>query len=201
MLNLKNEGFDNFDTKIVKSGDVMQDGAMFYRDYAIKPKIKIDKDYILSTVHRAENTDNPERLQSIFEALKQISLTKQVILPLHPRTKKIVQQLQFDISGITIIDPVGYLEMVWLIDHCSLVMTDSGGLQKEAFFFEKHCMTLRDETEWVELVENRFNVLVGADKDKIINTYNSFVFADDYKINLYGEGKASACIVSKLLEE
>jgi len=201
MLNLKNEGFDNFDTKIVKSGDVMQDGAMFYRDYAIKPKITIDKDYILSTVHRAENTDNPERLQSIFEALKQISLTKQVILPLHPRTKKIVQQLQFDISGITIIDPVGYLEMVWLIDHCSLVMTDSGGLQKEAFFFEKPCMTLRDETEWVELVENRFNVLVGADKDKIINTYNSFVFADDYKINLYGEGKASACIVSKLLEE
>jgi UDP-GlcNAc3NAcA epimerase len=89
--------------------------------------------------------------------------------------------------------------MVWLIDNCDLVMTDSGGLQKEAFFFKKPCITLRDETEWVELIENNFNVLVGADKEKILNTYNKHIFETDFIKDLYGGGMASKFIIESLV--
>ncbi len=197
--NLKNEGYENFDCKIVKSGDVMQDGAIFYKNLAVKPSCKISDKYVLSTIHRAENTDNLNRLNSIVKSLNEVNKNRQVILPLHPRTKKILEKNNIK-TNFTIIDPVGYLEMIWLIDNCDLVMTDSGGLQKEAFFFKKPCITLRDETEWVELIENRFNVLVGADKDKILHAYNNYIFSDKFDINLYGGGKASKNIVVELLE-
>lgn len=200
--NLKNEGYENLDCKIVKSGDVMQDGAMFYKNLALKPNIEIKNSFILCTIHRAENTDDETRLRSIFEALNEIAKEKQVILPLHPRTKKILENLKLDISNLTIIEPVGYLEMVWLIDNCDFVMTDSGGLQKEAYFFEKQCITLRDETEWVELVECGANTLVGADKEKIIKTYrnNAKFNKQNLKLDLYGGGKASKNIINELLE-
>ena len=201
--NLKNEGFDNFDCKIVKSGDVMYDGALFYKNLSQKPSYEIRDNFILCTIHRAENTDNESRIRAIFEALKEIAKEKQIILPLHPRTKKILQELEIDSQNLTIIDPIGYLEMVWLIDNCSLVMTDSGGLQKEAYFFKKPCITLRDETEWVELVDNGFNILVGADSEKIVDTYKNHysLFTIHYSLkNLYGDGKASKLIVKELLD-
>ena len=199
--NLKNEGYENLDCKIVKSGDVMQDGAIFYKNLAVKPNIEIKQDFILCTIHRAENTDDEIRLKSIFNALEEIAKEKQVILPLHPRTKKILENLKLNISHLTIIDPVGYLEMVWLIDNCDFVMTDSGGLQKEAYFFEKQCITLRDETEWVELVECGANTLVGADKVKIFNAYknNAEFNQENSKFDLYGGGKASEYIINELL--
>ena len=198
--NLKNEGFDNFDCKVIKSGDVMQDGVMFYKQFSMKPKHDLEDNFMLCTVHRAENTDNKQRLQNIFGALNEIAKEKQVVLPLHPRTKKILEKLKLNIEKLTIIEPVGYLEMVWLIDNCKLVMTDSGGLQKEAFFFEKPCITLRDETEWVELVENGFNVLVGADEKKILESFRNQVFNDDFDIDLYGRGKASQMIIKELIK-
>ncbi len=200
--NLKNEGYENLDCKIVKPGDVMQDGALFYKNLAVKPSFDIKDDFILCTIHRAENTDDETRLRGIFEALEEIAKEKQVILPLHPRTKKIIENLKLNILNLTIIDPVGYLEMVWLIDNCSLVMTDSGGLQKEAYFFEKPCITLRDETEWVELVEVGANTLVGANKDKILDAYRTHKpLSTNYQsLNLYGGGKASEKIIKELLE-
>ena len=198
--NLKNEGYDNLDVKVVKSGDVMQDGAMFYKDLAQKPSCDIKENYILCTIHRAENTDDATRLKDIFAALNEIAKEKQIILPLHPRTKKILKELQIDTDNLTIIDPVGYLEMVWLIDNCSLVMTDSGGLQKEAYFFAKQCITLRDETEWVELVENGFNTLVGADKTKILAAFNNTTVFSDKDLDLYGGGRASENIIQELLK-
>ena len=200
--NLKNEGYENFDCKIVESGDVMQDGAIFYKNLAVKPNIEIKKDFILCTIHRAENTDDEIRLRSIFEALEEIAKEKQVILPLHPRTKKILQNLKLNITNLTLIEPVGYLEMVWLIDHCDFVMTDSGGLQKEAYFFEKQCITLRNETEWVELVECGANKLVGANKERILEAYknNSEFNKKNSKLELYGGGKASENIIKELLE-
>lgn len=200
--NLKREGFEYFDCEIVKSGDVMQDGAIFYKDLAVRPKCEIEKEFILCTIHRAENTDDDNRLKSIFGALNKIAKNKQIILPLHPRTKKIVIDLQINLKGLTIIEPVGYLEMVWLLDHCDLIMTDSGGLQKEAFFFCKPCVTLRDETEWVELVENKFNILAGVDEDEIIQLYENHrnLFSFDYNFDLYGEGKACERIVNVLGE-
>lgn len=199
--NLKNEGFENFTCKIVKSGDVMQDGAIFYKNLAVKPNIDIKDNFILCTIHRAENTDDETRLRSIFEALNEIAKEKQIILPLHPRTKKILENLKLNIQNLTLIDPVGYLEMIWLIDNCSWVMTDSGGLQKEAYFFQKQCITLRDETEWVELVECGANVLVGADKEKIVQAYRNHqpLAANYHSLNLYGDGKASEKIVKELL--
>jgi UDP-GlcNAc3NAcA epimerase len=201
ITHLKNEGFENFNCKIINSGDVMQDGALFYSNLAVKPQVKLNKEFILSTIHRAENTDDEERLKEIFEALDKISKDIQIILPLHPRTKQIIKNLKINIQNLTIIEPVGYLEMVYLIKNSQLIMTDSGGLQKEAYFFQKPCITLRDETEWIELTENRFNVLVGADKQKIINAYKEFEFNSNFNLNLYGKGNASEIIITQLQEE
>jgi len=200
--NLSNEGYDNIDCRIVNSGDVMQDGAMFYKELSAKPEVDMKNNFILCTIHRAENTDDESRLRSIFSALNEIGKTKQIILPLHPRTKKILANLQLNIENLTLIDPIGYLEMVWLIDNCDLVMTDSGGLQKEAYFFEKQCITLRDETEWVELVSCGANHLVGADKEKIINAFlnNSLFNIENSKLDLYGAGKASENIIKGLMD-
>ncbi len=200
--NLKNEGYENFESRIINSGDVMQDGAIFYKNLAVKPSFETKKDFILCTIHRAENTDDEARLKAIFEALNEIAKDKQIILPLHPRTKKIIENLKLNNKNLTIIDPVGYLEMVWLIDNCQLVMTDSGGLQKEAYFFSKPCITLRDETEWVELIDIGANVLVGADKEKIIDAYKNYsTFNIQHsRSDLYGGGKASKTIIKTLLE-
>ena len=207
--NLKNEGYfievegrrekiEGFG-EVIKVGDVMQDGAEYYKNFAKKPKIDIKDNFILTTIHRAENTDDDNRLKNIFESLEEIAKEKQIILPLHPRTKKIIQNLGIITKNITIIDPVGYLEMVWLIDNSYMVITDSGGLQKEAFFFKKPCITLRDETEWIELIENRFNVLAGADKEKILDVYKNFEFNSNFDIDLYGGGKASERVIRELI--
>lgn len=192
--NLKKEGYNNLDCKIVKSGDVMQDGALFYKDLAVKPNVKLEEEYILCTIHRAENTDDLVRLNNIIDALNEISQAKQIVLPLHPRTKAILEKNNIKVN-FTIIDPVGYLEMVYLIKNASMIMTDSGGLQKEAFFFEKPCITLRDETEWVELIDNNFNVLAGADKEMILDLYKNHKFNDDFEMDLYGGGRASEKII------
>jgi UDP-GlcNAc3NAcA epimerase len=183
----------------------MQDAAMFYKQFAKKPEnVEIKESFILATIHRAENTDDENRLRNIFKALEEIAKEKQIILPLHPRTKKIIQNLNINLQNITIIEPVGYLEMVWLLDNSDMVITDSGGLQKEAFFFKKPCITLRDETEWVELVEIGVNKLVGANKEKIIKTCNQFtnnksLITNNYLLNLYGGGEASKKILEELL--
>jgi len=202
--NLQNEGIGkNSLSRIVKCGDVMQDAAIFYSDLAKKPEIEIPERFILATIHRAENTDDPQRLASIFYALNKISHEIPIILPLHPRTKKIISnsQLKINNSQLIMIEPVGYLEMIYLLQNCSLVMTDSGGLQKEAFFFEKPCVTLRDETEWVELIENGFNKVVGADEDKIISGYQEMSqIKNNYRINLYGNGEASKKIIYELMK-
>ena len=200
LSNLEREGYGNFNCEIIKSGDVMQDGAIFYKKIDRKPKMEIKNNFVLSTIHRAENTDDIDRLRSIIEALNKIAEQQQIILPLHPRTRKVLKDNKIE-TKVTLIDPVGYLEMVWLINNCSLVMTDSGGLQKEAFFFEKHCLTLRDETEWVELVENKYNVLVGANKEAILKAYSNIGGLNlNFNMDLYGKGKASENIINKIME-
>ncbi len=201
--NLKSEGFDNFNCNIIKSGDVMQDGAIFYQKFAQKPNFKIPEKFALCTVHRAENTDHKECLESIFKGLEKISKEQNILLPLHPRTLKMIQEYQLVVpKSIQIIPPVGYLEMVYLLQHCNIVLTDSGGLQKEAFFFQKPCITLREETEWIELIEHKFNILSGADEEKIYTIYQQrkALFSTDFSIDLYGNGNASNTICKALLE-
>lgn len=201
--NLQKEGYDNIDCKIVRSGDVMQDAALFYTPNAEKPDIDLPKEFILATIHRAENTDDKSRLCDIFQALSDISKETPLVLPLHPRTKAKIEQAELDIDmrNIHFIDPVGYLQMVYLLQNCSLVMTDSGGLQKEAFFFSKYCITLRDQTEWVELIANGYNQIVGSDLIKIKKAYEeSKTIHPDFDKDLYGKGTASASIVRQLLK-
>jgi UDP-GlcNAc3NAcA epimerase len=202
--NLQNEGIgENSINKVIKCGDVMQDAAIFYSGLAKKPEIDIPPKFIVSTIHRAENTDDPPRLKSIFCALQQISDSTPIILPLHPRTKKIFDKSKLAAASSQLImtEPVGYLQMIWLLQNCELVMTDSGGLQKEAFFFHKPCITLRYETEWVELVENGFNIVAGSDPEKIMTGFDLIKKRRlNYQLDLYGNGKASQRIVKELLD-
>lgn len=204
--NLQKEGYDNFDIKVVKNGDVMQDAAIFYsqksQEYSkIINELKLEKrKFVLTTCHRAENTDDKDRLTNIFAALDEINKETQVLLPLHPRTKSYLTKFGIK-TAITLIDPVNYFDMIELLKNCKMVATDSGGLQKEAFFFEKPCITMRDETEWVELIEGGYNTLAGADKQKIVTAYNNYdSFTKNYKVNLYGKGKASERILEELLK-
>ncbi len=202
ITNLNKEGYENIDTSILKSGDVMQDAAIYYSSKSQKPEISTSEKFILCTIHRAENTDDLNRLKSIFSALTELSKSHQIILPLHPRTNNIIKKNNLDIDekNINIIDPVGYLEMIDLLKSCDFVMTDSGGLQKEAFFFDKLCLTLRDETEWVELVDNSFNVVVGSNTKSIINGVEKLkTFSPDFEKDLYGKGKAGQNIVEAII--
>ena len=199
LVNLTNEGYNDFDIKVVKTGDVMQDVALFYTELAQKPVVDLPEKFILTTIHRAENTNNIEKLKTIIEAFNEIAKETPIVLPIHPRTKKLVEKHQIDIQ-FNVIPPVGYLEMVYLLKNCELVMTDSGGLQKEAFFFRKPCMTLRDQTEWVELVENGVNQLVKIDKTEILNSYKNIdSSAYNFDIDLYGGGKAAERIANELI--
>ncbi len=203
--NLKNEGFDNITCKIVESGDVMQDAALYYLDKSnqksqILQSLQLtEKQFVLATIHRAENTDNIEHLSSIVKALNKINETIKVVLPIHPRTKSILEKnnIQFDFLCI---DPVGYFDMIQLISNCLLVCTDSGGLQKEAYFFNKFCITFRDQTEWIELVENGYNIITSANSDAIFDAFNELKQKPFHKASeLYGGGKAAESMAQYLL--
>ncbi len=203
--NLKTEGFENYPFTILKSGDVMQDAALYYEKVSdqqstIIKDLKLEKSkFILCTLHRQENTDNRERLLNIINAYNELSKDFKIILPLHPRTQKIIKESLINLD-FDIIDPVGYFDMIQLIKNSEFIITDSGGLQKEAFFFKKYCITTRDETEWVELVENGFNVVVGANKEKIIlEVQKVSQKTANFDMDLYGNGKASENIVKNLL--
>ncbi|MDY7218792.1 UDP-N-acetylglucosamine 2-epimerase (non-hydrolyzing) [Denitrificimonas sp. JX-1] len=200
MANLKREGFDDKPIQVLQVGDVMQDSAEFFAQKATQPQgFELDDGFILTTFHRAENTDNPERLAAIITALNHLHTNlAPVVLPLHPRTRKVIaaQGLKLDVH---LIDPVGYLEMIWLLQRTGLVLTDSGGVQKEAFFMGKACVTMRDQTEWIELVEVGANELVGADTNNIIEAamHNLGRTVKD-ESRLYGGGKTSKEIAKRL---
>jgi len=133
-------------------------------------------------------------------ALEEIAERVPVIMPLHPRTRKYLSEAGLHLQNVCCIEPVGYFDMICLLDRCRAVFTDSGGVQKEAYFFHKPCITLRDETEWVELVEYGFNFLVGADRDRIIEAEQHFIAKErDFYINLYGNGNAGEKIVELII--
>ena len=201
--NLHTEGYQNLDIAITNCGDVMLDAAMYYSKWASKPEQVEDQDgFVLCTIHRQENTDVKEKISAIFDALASIAMQRNIILPLHPRTIKKLEEYQITPSeNITILEPVGYFEMIWLLTNCSLVMTDSGGLQKEAFFFKKPCITLREETEWIELVNNGVNFLAGSDGELIKKHAAEIENKDiNFEQNFYGTGKTGNTIVEELLK-
>ncbi|WP_376790596.1 non-hydrolyzing UDP-N-acetylglucosamine 2-epimerase [Thermoflexus sp.] len=205
-------------------GDVMYDAVQMYlaaaedksqilETLALKPK-----EYALATVHRAENTDDPERLRNIMMGLKHIAQDGlRVIFPAHPRTRKAISDLSLDISSsnLKVIGPVSYLDMLVLEKNARVILTDSGGVQKEAFFFRVPCVTLREETEWVETVEAGWNVLAGCDPERIAHASLAAQCSasSPYSCSIpfsprtplppatpYGDGRAGARIVMILLE-
>ena len=162
--------------KAILVGDVMYDSYLYFTNKVNSYETSNDFElphgkYILATIHRAENTDNPTYLNNIFSSLKNISTDTHIILPLHPRTKKMVEKFNISLEGIDIIEPVSYKTMSFLLSNASLVITDSGGLQKESYFAKVPCITIRDETEWIETLENGWNRLVSPnDCNTIKNT-------------------------------
>jgi UDP-GlcNAc3NAcA epimerase len=201
--NLLREGVDA--NKISKTGDVMYDAALFYSSRAaarsrVLEQLALEpKGYVLATVHRAENTDYPLRLRSIILGLSQVAREIPVVLPMHPRTRKSVAEFELDTSRLTLVPPVGYLDMVMLERHARLIATDSGGVQKEAYFYRVPCVTLRDETEWVELVQSNWNRLVPpTDPESIFSGVLNQLDATGTDIQLYGGGQASEVIARVL---
>ncbi len=200
VANLRAEGID--EERIELAGDVMYDAALFYQGLAREPgwfvKHELEEDkFVLATVHRAENTDDPVRLAGIFEGLARSELP--VVLPLHPRTRERIGAAGIvPDANIRLVPPVGYLEMVWLEKACRVIASDSGGVQKEAYFHNRRCVILRDETEWVELVEAGWNVIAGADPDSIAAALAGPVPPSE-TAQLYGAGDAADKVVDTIM--
>lgn len=192
--------------KIHQVGDVMFDAALFYatkadRESRILETLGLEEGaYLLATVHRQENTDVPDRLRAVTSALEAVAEDIPVVLPLHPRTRKLLDASGFPgpKSGVRVVDPVGYLDMVMLERGAAVIATDSGGVQKEAFFHGKPCVTLRDETEWVELVEMGWNRLAPPGQSDIAESIRSAVGTVGEKGTPYGDGDAAGKIVDVL---
>ena len=220
--NLKREGFpmnndgpytiDN--PKVFHCGDIMYDNSLYFSDIAeektdiIKRLSLNDKPYILATIHRDTNTDYPERLSAIFRSIIKLSEECQVVLPLHPRTAKLLkanldedlQKQIFSCQNIKLIPPVSFLEMIALERHAQLIMTDSGGVQKEAYFFMKPCIIMRPETEWVEIVETGNAILADADECRIIKAWAHFKDNPPTAFpEIFGDGHAAEFMLEQML--
>lgn len=196
--NLISEGMPP--SRVFDVGDIMLDSLILHRQKAdsqrTQSSIGIKGPYLLATIHRQENLRNTERLNSIFNALIEINRSTQVVLPVHPALKSV---LPSSAAALKLIEPQSYLNLLGLLVDTSLVFTDSGGLQKEAYYMQKHCITLRDETEWVELVDAGVNKLVGADSEAILCAFNALIkkefAASPY---LFGEGETAIKILNIL---
>jgi UDP-GlcNAc3NAcA epimerase len=191
-------------------GDVMYDTALYYGAKAecestILSRLDLkSKGYVLATVHRAENTDNSQRLLAIFEGLAVVAMEIPVVLPLHPRTRTALERdgLLTDVMRyLQLIEPVGYLDMVMLEKHAQLVATDSGGVQKEAYFYRVPCVTLREETEWVELVKIGWNRLCPPFSAHVVaHVVTAARDTQGEKLDLYGDGRTASRLVERLLK-
>ena len=214
--NLIKEGFNPDNKKpytidnpgIYHCGDVMYDNSLHFAEIAKDKRLKTKGNYILCTIHRNNNTDEPERLSSIVKALLKLSEEKEIVIPLHPRTKKLLDvNLSSDIYNklinnerIHIIPPASFLEMIRLEKNTDLVITDSGGVQKEAFFFKKPCIIIRSETEWKEIVECGAAIIADANEEKIIDSYYQFIQKENQEYPEYfGDGKAAFFICNELI--
>lgn len=195
--NLKNEGFNKKNSIILNSGDVMYDAANFYLKKMKAVPVK-NPQFVLTTIHRAENTDDKDKFIEIIHGLNKISDYYDIVFPIHPRTRELLHNLNLSIN-FSIIDPVSYFEMQWLLKNCRFVITDSGGLQKEAFFAKKYCITVRDETEWVELIKSNNNVLCSACRNDIFKKFSNIKEFNFSNHSIYGNGNAADLILESLL--
>lgn len=216
--NLRREGFVfdagkpvSPDNPVVQNvGDIMYDNSLFFAEVAeaessITAKLGVEhKPFVLCTIHRDFNTDNAERLEGIFAALNRISTESDmpIVLPCHPRTAKKLDSLKNKpVSGIQLIEPVSFFDMIKLEKNASLIITDSGGVQKEAYFFRKPCIVMRPETEWVEIMDTGNGVLADANEDLIVEGFNRFINRKESEYpELYGDGKAAEKLIQIVLD-
>lgn len=191
--------------RVANVGDVMYDASLFYRSIAAErpaeeralKRLGIDRPFHLLTLHRAENTDDPGRLASILSALGMSGIGS-IVFPLHPRTRKMLIAFGLEVPrNVREIEPVGFLDMLELEQECDGIITDSGGVQKEAYFFGKPCVTLRDQTEWTETVESGWNHVVGADPRAILAALAAPI-PNGSRPELYGSGDAGERILAEL---
>lgn len=200
MSNLTKEGLG--DRRLYLVGDVMFDMSKIVEklDSSVMESLGLrKKEYVICTIHRAENTDDLDKFLNIFKALNDFGKKIKIIFPAHPRTYKCIEKYNVNCDHIIMINPLGYVDMAHLIKNSSLVITDSGGVQKEAFFYNVPCVTLRDETEWVELIDSGWNVLCPVDNIEVmLHTFNESMGKNGNKINLYGNGDASYKIAEVL---
>jgi len=197
--NLKKEGIKK---GVYLVGDVMYDSLIYNikiaeKNSEILKKLELNKkDYLLLTIHRAENTDNIENLVKILNSLSKID--EKIIFPVHPRTRNVIEKYKIKIGGnIVLIEPLSYLDFIKLEKYAKKILTDSGGMQKEAYILKVQCITLRDRTEWIETIEDGWNILVSRDENKIIDAVKNFNPKEKQR-NVYGDGKASEEIVEIL---
>jgi UDP-GlcNAc3NAcA epimerase len=196
--NLHTEGLS---ARVKNTGDVMYDASRFYYERAVAPSSNVDfpEQFVLMTLHRAENTDDPTRLKRIMEGVAS-ARTVEIVLPLHPRTRKAISRHAIRLpDNVRAIDPVGYLEMIFLERRAKAILTDSGGVQKEAYFFEKPCGTLRDETEWIETVTAGSNIILGSDPEKIAQYLLHPPTVKDWPA-YFGDGRAGNHVVEELMK-
>ena len=199
---MKNIKIENLYGKPFLVGDVMYDSLLYYGKIAeqksrILKNLKLmQKEYILLTLHRPYNVDNIHKLQNIFSALKQTK--KIIVLPVHPRSRKMIESTNTIIpENISIIEPLGYLDFISLQKHSEKIITDSGGIQKEAYLNGIPCITIRPETEWIETVKAGWNVLVGNKKDQLIENCLHFKPSHN-RPRYFGDGNSSKKIISIL---
>ncbi len=197
--NLAKEGVDS--SRIYEVGDIMLDAVQYYASKSAEKNTigdQLPDRFVLLTLHRQENTDDEHRLRTLVDALNKLAEEATIIFPVHPRTRKKLSEQGLTLNA-RMIDPVGYLDMLELIRHSQLVLTDSGGLQKEAFYLDKFCITLRDNTEWTELADLDVNRLVGADSAKLLQAYTYFSGLKKPGCpNPYGDGKTAGNILKIL---
>ena len=198
VTNLEHEGIRN---GVHLVGDTMFDAVLQFsqiagqQSYILQQLGLVPKGYLLATIHRPYNTDDPTNLESILSAFRQID--EAIIFPVHPRTNQAIKSANYEMPpNIHIIDPVGYLDMLVLEKNARAILTDSGGIQKEAYFFNVQCLTLRPETEWVETVASGWNTLVGTDPSRIISALKTPIPPDLVHPDYFGDGNASKKIVS-----
>jgi UDP-GlcNAc3NAcA epimerase len=198
---LDNLNKENILDNVYIVGDVMYDAVLYYKNRS-KPsdqiKEKLDHFY-LATCHRQENTSNKERLKGIFSALREISSKNtKILLPLHPRTKKYIQEYEISTDGIMVTKPMSYLETIFYLQRSTMVITDSGGLQREAYYLEKPILLINDQTEWKELVEKKISVIAGANYDRILQCHHDLLGKTIKDPNIYGDGNAAKKILDIL---
>lgn len=198
--NLIVEGYKHFDVNFQIVGDIMYDVSLMFQKF-LPEETPLKTPYILSTIHRAENTDNQENLILIIDQLNIIAEEIKIVLPIHPRTKNVIQKLNIELSdNLIVLDPLPYLDFMHYLKFCEFVFSDSGGLQKEAYFMQKNCFVLRNETEWVELIKSRNNVLVPITKNALIQAFEDRSNLNhDFDFPFYGNGNTSSEIIKHLI--